>query len=131
MARTIKIDDMTNAIMKELKQYSEELNEEIKVDTKKVAQEAVKQLKSTSPKRSGAYAKSWTQKESVKGEHVSKRVIYNKDHYQLTHLLENGHVKIKNGKAAGRVDGISHIKPAEEKAIKNLEEKIIKSIKKV
>ena len=43
-----KIDDMTQAIMKELKQYSKDLNEEIKLDTKKVAKEAVKELKATS-----------------------------------------------------------------------------------
>ena len=127
MAEKVKIDDMTQAIMKELKQYSKDLNEEIKLDTKKVAKEAVKELKATSPKKTGAYAKSWTEKESVKGENVSKRVIYNKDHYQLTHLLENGHAKVKGG----RVEGRPHIRPAEEKAIKNLEEEIIKSIKKV
>lgn len=127
MARTIKIDDMTDAIMKELKQYSDDLNEEIKVDTLKVAKETVKQLKLTSPKKTGAYARSWSQKESVKGERVSKRVIYNKEHYQLTHLLEKGHAKVKGG----RVEGHPHIKPAEEKAIKELEDEIIKSIKKV
>lgn len=113
--------------MKELRQYSDELNEEIKADTLKVAKETVKQLKETSPKKTGAYAKSWSQKESVKGTHVSKRVVYNKDHYQLTHLLEKGHAK-KNG---GRVQAYPHIRPAEEKAIKNLEEEIVKSIKKV
>lgn len=127
MARNIKIDDMTDVIMKELNQYSDELNEEIKADTLKVAKETVKQLKETSPKKTGAYAKSWSQKESVKGTHVSKRVVYNKDHYQLTHLLENGHAKV-NG---GRVQAYPHIRPAEEIAVKNLEEEIIKSIEKV
>lgn len=127
MANKIKIDNLTEAIMRELTQYSEELNDQIKIDTNKVAQETVKQLKATSPKKSGEYAKGWAQKESVKGRNVSKRVVYNKDHYQLTHLLENGHAKV-NG---GRVRAIPHIRPAEELAIKNLEDKIIESIKRI
>lgn len=131
MAKKVKVNDITTAIMKELKQYSDDLNAEIKLDTKQVAQEAVKQLKATSPKRTGAYAKSWTQKESVKGQNVSKRVIYNKDHYRLTHLLENGHIIVKKGRAAGRVDGTPHIRPAEELAIKQLEEKIMQSIQRL
>lgn len=127
MAKNVKVDDMTDVIMKELKQYSEELDEKIKIDIKKVAENAVKQLKATSPKKTGFYARYWSHKESVKGRHVSKRVVYNKYFYQLTHLLENGHAKV-NG---GRVEGKPHIKPAEEKAIKDLEKEIIESIKKV
>lgn len=131
MATRVKIEDLTKAVMNELQQYSDELNEQIKLDINAVANETVAQLKVSSPKKSGAYARSWKQTEVVKGKTLSKRKVYNEKHYRLTHLLENGHVKIKNGKADGRVDGIPHILPAEQKAIKNLENRIIDTIKKV
>ena len=80
----------------------------------KVAKEAVKKLKATSPvghgKKKGAYRKGW----SVKKEKTGKRTVYNKQ-YMLTHLLEYGHVKVLFGKATGGfVAGKPHIKQVEK-----------------
>lgn len=58
----------------------------------------------------GAYAKSWTWKmvEEKLGEYG---VVYNKEHYRLTHLLEHGHV-IRNAYGTyGRTAPRPHIKP--------------------
>ena len=63
----------------------------------------MRQLKATSPKRTGKYAKSWTKKKRGR-----KIIVHNKE-YQLTQLLEKGHAKRGGGRVAARV----HIAPVE------------------
>lgn len=79
-----------------------------------VSKEAVKTLRDTSPKASGSYARGWT----VKKDGQLSRVVYNKTDYQLTHLLENGHVIKNQFGTYGRAPAIKHIKPVEEWAQK-------------
>lgn len=87
---------------------------------KEAANSVVKELKATSPKGKAAkYAKSWKAKAQDGGY-----VIYNEKHYRLTHLLENGHDVVVSGKKVGRAKAYPHIKPAEEKGIKDFENKI-------
>ena len=51
-----------------------------------------KELRGTAPKRTGAYAKDWTSKQTGANARGAKTyTVYNKAHYQLTHLLQNGH----------------------------------------
>lgn len=79
------------------------------------ARSARDQLRQKSPKKTGAYAKSWSVKNERNGVTgmVTATVYAKAPHYRLTHLLENGHAKV-NG---GRVDGIPHIRPAEQNAV--------------
>ena len=51
--------------------------------------------------------------------------VYSKNRYQLAHLLEFGHAK----RGGGRVAGKSHIAPAEEKGVRQLEEEIERSLR--
>lgn len=123
MNQVIGIDKLADEIQKIAEGYVEEVNKAVEEVLPKVGKDAVKELKQTSPKRTGKYAKGWTSK--VEKERLSTSVsIYNKDRYQLTHLLEKGHAK----RGGGRVPGHPHIKPAEEhasdKAIKQIKEKI-------
>jgi hypothetical protein len=115
----VKIDDITNEISKYLRQYTQEVQDEVKQASDDVTKDGVKQLKSTSPKDSGKYAKGWTRKKQGEGY-----VIHNKV-YQLTHLLEKGHAKRGGGRVAPRV----HIAPVEEKMIKDFEKRIERAIK--
>lgn len=60
-------------------------------------------LRGNSPKETGAYSRSWSM-ESQDREGHHKVVVRNRRHYQLTHLLEDGHdVKNQYGGPFGHV----------------------------
>lgn len=100
-----------------LEEYAEEVDELTDDTMKKASRNAVKELKTTSPKRSGAYARDWAVK-TDKGFGKSKTyIVHNKKHYRLTHLLENGHVVRNQYGTYGRVSGDGRIKEAEQNGI--------------
>ena len=106
-----------------LSEYGEEVEKLATEEFEAVAKETVNELKSTSPRRTGAYASSWGIKKEA-GVGQMNVVVHNKKHYQLTHLLENGHV-VRNKKGTyGRADAIKHIAPAAEKAEQSLVERL-------
>lgn len=106
-----------------LQTFANECDTAVSKASDEVTKEAVRKLKATSPvgagtHRLGNYSKNWTSKK-VEG----KRVIYNRK-YQLTHLLENGHNVVKNGKVVGVAPAQPHIKPVEEWVQDEFENKI-------
>lgn len=109
------------------------------------AKDTVAELKQTSPSpehhmyspkrkyKDGDYAKSWTyDKNQIKsGRWIHSTVVYNKKHYRLTHLLENGHDLIRNGKRYGYYKGNPHIKPARDVAEEKLFENMVSKLAEV
>lgn len=110
--------DLDIEIAKTLAQYTQEVQEALEEATDKITLETVKHLKATSPTRTHRYSKAWTRKKTDNGY-----IIHNKRYY-LTHLLEHGHVK----RSGGRVSGIKHIEPAEQKAIDAFEQELRRAI---
>lgn len=107
------INQLANAIVKELVAYDKDVAKKVQKETRKAALETVRELQQTSPQKTGKYASGWEVKKDGKGYRV-----YNKTSAQLTHLLEFGHAKI----SGGRVPPVKvHIKPAEQHAIESLE----------
>ena len=122
---TIKIDQLASEIAKELSKFSQEVVEKVNISSEKVGKAAVKQLKQTSPKRYGNYAKSWTMKTEPEVGQPHKRIVHAKaPHYRLTHLLEHGHAKV----GGGRVEGRPHIRPAEEEVIREFTREVEEAI---
>ena len=116
----VKIDDLAAAVVQELQAYSSEMAEEVKASVKEAAKVCVKTLKQNSPKDTGAYAKGWKARKSYESANDIRMQVHNADHYQLTHLLEDGHAKV-NG---GRVEGKPHIQPAADAASELLEKEV-------
>lgn len=103
-----------------LNEYGREVKAVADKEIAAVAKESVAKLKSTSPSKSGAYARGWR----VKKDRDGSAIVHNATNYQLTHLLENGHI-IKNKKGTyGRTNGIKHIEPVEQWANGELVQRI-------
>lgn len=124
MSKTIKVDDLSKEIIKALENYSDDISEVVEEVSNDVGKEAVGELKTTSPKKRGSYAEGWKLKKDKLGRNRYSVKIHNKTDYQLTHLLEFGHVT-RNG---GRTKAISHIRPVEEKYSKEYEKKLKQKI---
>lgn len=110
------VNDMADAIMKGLMEYADVSAETVKGAVKRAGDTVKKEASANAPKKSGKYKKSFTvtkQKETAASLTV---IVHSKNRYQLTHLLEKGHAK----RGGGRVEGIPHIGPAEEKGIRQL-----------
>lgn len=117
MVVNVKPEDLTEAIRESLENYSAAVTEKVNEKLEKVAEDTADALKQGGPykERTGKYTKDWAVKarknatSGITGEQYS---VHNKKHYQLTHLLEKGHVS-RSGK---RVRAYSHIEPAEREA---------------
>jgi hypothetical protein len=121
----IKVGQLAAEIQKNLSIYSKEVTEQINDSVGKVAKKSVKELKNTSPKETGKYSKGWTSKKEVGSFGSQVYVVHNKKRYQLAHLLEFGHAKRGGGRTAGR----PHIKPVEDKAIREFTKKVEEAVK--
>lgn len=121
--RKIELTEFEQAMVEIMNDYKEKAREACAEALPKVGQDTVRELQSTSPKRTGAYTKGWAYQMDPrkKTKDKQKMVVYNKDHYRLTHLLEKGHAKV----SGGRVEAQPHIAPAAEKA----EQEALKLIK--
>ena len=116
----IKVSELAQVVAQELADYSQDVTDGVKKEVKQVAKDVVPELKQTSPRNSGDYAKGWKSRVEYESPEDIRVRVYNSKKPQLTHLLENGHAK-QNG---GRVNGTPHIGPAEEKAEKSLTSKV-------
>jgi hypothetical protein len=112
----IKVDELAGEIVLALRAYTEDVSEAIDQAARDTAKAMAKDLRETSPKDTGEYAKGWTHRKEAPGSYR----VYNKKKPQLTHLLEHGHAKA----GGGRVEGIPHIKPAQDRYVPEFEKKV-------
>lgn len=121
MAKTesvsVQMEDLLDEVSKRVKGV-------MQTSIKQTAVETAQKLRNTSPVKTGSYAKGW----KAGRRNGDDYVVHNATDYQLTHLLENGHV-IKNKKGTyGRTHPIKHIKPVEEWASDELPRKVDKGL---
>lgn len=113
----IKADDLAKTVSQVLKEYEGATIETMKKAVDRTSKQAVRDLKASSPKRTGAYSRDWaSKKRKTTNEWAYAKTVYNKKHYRLTHLLEKGHRKVNGGMVAAR----PHIAKVEQEAVNEL-----------
>ena len=127
MSKTIGVDQLGEAIARELTIYSENVIEGIKNEAKSHVKQLVKDTKATAPvgNRSKHYRDSIKSKKTMETDRSVEYTWYvDGSDYRLSHLLEKGHA-LRNG---GRTTGTHFIQnasdPILEDYIKAVEEVI-------
>ena len=119
----ISIDQLGEAIKKELTLYSSDIVEGVKRETKKNMAKLVKKTKDTAPvgHRDNHYRDSISSRKSNETEQAVEYQWYVKaPDYRLSHLLENGHAK----RDGGRTKGTGFISKAEENILEEYEKAV-------
>jgi len=95
MSKVIGVDQLGDEISLSLLKFNDEIIEGTKEAVSQIAEQCKENIVDASPVLTGKYKKGWTIK---RDENAFKLIctIHNKNRYQLTHLLENGHL-MKNG----------------------------------
>lgn len=121
----VNINSLADEVVKCLNEYKDGVNSQLKKAVCKAGNTVKKNIFQNAPKRTGAYAKSWSVKKIKETKNSLSVTVHSKNRYQIAHLLEFGHAK-RNG---GRVEARPHIAKAEEKGIAQLESEIERSLK--
>lgn len=88
----VSMTGLESTIKKALDDTKNLTEEALKTAIDKTSKETVAKIKGAAPVRTGAYAKNWTSKVTLKpGRGGYGRTVYNVEHYRRAHLLQNGH----------------------------------------
>lgn len=117
--------DIEKEITEALREYSNEVILGVNACAETCSKELQKELKNTSPKKTGSYKRGWRVKQIAKNATQSAFIVYNATDYQLTHLLEFGHA-IHGG--TKRVKAYPHIQQAADRAVNSFVEKVEKVV---
>lgn len=116
MVVKVKPDQLDQAIREQLETYNADIQKNVNKNLKEVADQTADTLKKggSYKERTGKYTPDWTVtqrpgRSAMAGDEYS---VNNRRHYQLTHLLEKGHVT----RSGGRTKAYQHILPAEQAA---------------
>ena len=120
-------DDLAKALSDACKEFTDEVKEKVENKINQIAQETVEDVKSLAPvyhgknkkTSKGRYKRSWKYRTDKERGSINAVVYASGKQYNLTHLLENGHL---NRDGTSRSKAFPHISVAD----KNMQEKLEK-----
>lgn len=126
MNRQIEISELEEVIMDALEKYADQAADVMSEVLPEVGKSTVANLKATSPKKTGDYAKSWkyVMQQSRGSKKKNKLVVYDTMNHRI---LEFGHANRDGGYTEGR----PHVMPAKEKAEAEAIEKITEKLENI
>lgn len=119
-------DDLAKALSDACKEFTDEVKEKVENKVNQIAEETVEEVKSLAPVyhgkskkiTKGRYKRSWKYKIDKERGSINAVVYASGKQYNLTHLLENGHL---NRDGTSRSKAFPHISIADENMQKKLE----------
>lgn len=123
---TIQADALADETMKLLNNYADAFVCCVKPAIQDAADTVKSEIEKNAPVKTGKYRKSFVVSKVSETPDSLVLAVHSKTRYQLTHLLEFGHLK-RGGK--GRVAAIPHIEPAEKKGIEELNMALLEDLK--
>ncbi len=130
----VNIEDLSEVMADVLERWEQEVKHTVNDAARETAKTAVKSLKQGGPyrERTGEYTKGWTYGQRkdrtsvITG--VERYAVYNRKHYQLTHLLEKGHTHRYGGRVYPDVRAYAHIAPVNDMIGELIEGKIKRKV---
>lgn len=122
MAKRVPLEQMAAEVDKILKEYGDDVKENMNEIVRDITKQGVKALKGESRNAvggTGKYASGWTSQLDT-GRTSAQGTIYNGKVPGLPHLLEHGHAN----RGGGRTPGRPHIAKVEQELIKEFESKV-------
>lgn len=126
MAETCAPEQLPQVIERYMREYGEKAEKAVRKDILSVSKEAQDKLRSTSPRRYGSYAESWSRRIQNGSLGSVTTTLYSRLP-GLPHLLEFGHA-LRGG---GRARAMPHIAPVEGWANTEVERKIRQDLSKI
>lgn len=119
-------DNWDIVLEEELKLYSKEIADKISKEAKRQSRKLTQLIKEDAPEKTGEYKSNWHSKLMWSGATGVRYRVLNVKKWQLTHLLEYGHIDEKTG---GRVRAFPHISNNAKKIVSEFEKNVLEIIK--
>lgn len=128
MAQTIQANELAAAVDEILTGYAQDVTEIVKDEAEDVAKDCVAEVKANArklfpTKGPNSYVNSWRKKVTERTSQGIVVTVYSR-RYQIAHLLEHGHLVVRDGKAVGKAEARPHVGPAEENASRELQRRV-------